>query len=29
VRVGVQKDWRDGGRVRERAYPALQVLYWF
>jgi hypothetical protein len=29
VRVGVQKDWRDGGRVHERAYPALQVLYWF
>jgi hypothetical protein len=29
VRVGVQQDWRDGGRARERTYPALQVLYWF
>ena len=24
-----QQNWRDGGRVRERGYPALQVLYWF
>ncbi len=29
VRAGCQQNWRDGGRVRQQAYPALQVLYWF
>jgi hypothetical protein len=29
VRAGWQKDWRDGGRVRRREFPALQLLYWF
>jgi hypothetical protein len=29
VRGGWQYDWRDGGRVRARGYPALQVLAWF
>lgn len=28
-RVGLQMDWRQGGRVTRRAYPAVQVLYWF
>ena len=28
-RVGFQMDWRAGGRVTRRAYPAVQVLYWF
>ena len=28
-RVGVQMDWRDGGRVTMRTYPAAQVLFWF
>jgi hypothetical protein len=28
-RIGLQVDWRDGGRVTHRAYPAAQVLYWF
>jgi len=29
IRAGWQHNWRDGGRVHERGYPALQVLYWF
>jgi len=29
VRAGWQRDWRDGGRVRRRDYPAAQILYWF
>jgi len=29
ARVGVQRDLRDGGRVRERTYVATQVLFWF
>ena len=29
IRAGWQQNWRDGGRVHERGYPALQVLYWF
>jgi hypothetical protein len=29
LRAGWQQDWRDGGRVHQRGYPALQVLYWF
>jgi hypothetical protein len=29
VRGGWQYDWRDGGRVRARGYPALQILAWF
>ena len=29
ARAAWQKDWRDGGRVRRREFPALQLLYWF
>jgi hypothetical protein len=29
VRVGTQMNWRDGGRILSRLYPALQVLAWF
>jgi hypothetical protein len=29
VRAGWQENWRDAGRVLQRGYPALQVLYWF
>ena len=29
VRGGWQHNWRDGGRVLERGYPAVQLLYWF
>ncbi len=29
VRGGWQHNWRDGGRVRERGYPAVQLLFWF
>jgi hypothetical protein len=29
IRAGWQHNWRDGGRVRERGFPALQVLVWF
>ena len=29
VRVGCQMDWRDGGRILARTYPALQLLAWF
>jgi hypothetical protein len=29
VKVGWQQNWRDGGRVRTRAFPALAVQYWF
>lgn len=28
-RVGWQQNWRDGGRVSRRGYPALELLYWF
>lgn len=29
VRAGIQRDWRDGGFVRSRSYPAFEALYWF
>jgi hypothetical protein len=29
VRGGWQHNWRDGGRVRERGFPAAQALFWF
>jgi hypothetical protein len=29
VRIGWQMNWRDGGRVLARGYPALQLLAWF
>jgi hypothetical protein len=29
VRAAWQKNWREGGRVRRREFPALQLLYWF
>jgi hypothetical protein len=29
LRAGWQHNWRDGGRIRERGFPALQVLVWF
>ena len=29
LRAGWQHNHREGGRVQERNYPALQVLYWF
>jgi len=29
VRVGWQQNWRSAGRVLDRGYPLLQVLYWF
>ena len=29
LRCGWQQDWRAGGRVRERGYPAIQTLIWF
>lgn len=29
IRAGWQHDWRQGGRVRTRGMPAMQVLYWF
>lgn len=29
IRGGWQMDWRDGGRVSKRGYPALQLLFWF
>lgn len=29
IRAGVQRNWRDGGRVRSRTYPALQVIFGF
>jgi len=29
VKVGWQQNWRDGGRVRTRGFPALAVQYWF
>ncbi len=29
ARAAWQRDWRDGGRVRSRDFPALQLLYWF
>lgn len=29
VRLSVQHNLRDGGRVRERTYVATQVIYWF
>ena len=28
-RLGWQQNWRDGGRVSRRGYPALELLYWF
>lgn len=29
IRAGWQHNWRDGGRIRERGFPALQALLWF
>jgi hypothetical protein len=29
LRAGWQHDWRAGGRVRQRGYPAVQALVWF
>jgi hypothetical protein len=29
LRGGWQHNWREGGRVLERGYPAAQLLYWF
>jgi hypothetical protein len=29
IRAGWQMNWRDGGRVRKRGYPVLQLLFWF
>ena len=28
-RAGWQHNWRSGGRVQERGFPAAQVLFWF
>jgi hypothetical protein len=29
IKVGWQHNWRDGGRVRARGFPAIQLLYWY
>ena len=29
LRLVVQRDWRDGGRVHERTYVSAQLAYWF
>lgn len=29
IRGGYQYNWRDGGRVHQRGYPALMALFWF
>jgi hypothetical protein len=29
IKVAWQHNWRDGGRVRTRGFPAIQVLYWY
>ena len=29
IRAGWQRNWRDGGRVRTRSFPALQVIFGF
>jgi hypothetical protein len=29
LRVAVQPNWRDGGRVRQRTYPSAELAYWF
>jgi len=29
VKAAWQHDWRDGGRVRSRGFPALECLVWF
>lgn len=29
IRAGGQMNWRDGGRILKRAYPAVQLLFWF
>jgi hypothetical protein len=29
LRGGWQQDWRDGGFVHRRGYPAFEALYWF
>jgi hypothetical protein len=29
IRAAVQHNWRDGGRVRSRTFPALQVIFGF
>jgi hypothetical protein len=29
LRAGWQMNWRSGGRILNRGYPALQILFWF
>jgi hypothetical protein len=29
IKAGWQYNWRDGGRVRERGYPAIQLHFWY
>jgi len=29
IKVAWQHNWRDGGRVRTRGFPAIQLLYWY
>jgi hypothetical protein len=29
LRAGWQQNWRDGGRVGQRGFPVVAVLYWF
>lgn len=29
IKVAWQHNWRDGGRVRARGFPAIQLLYWY
>jgi len=29
IKFAWQHNWRDGGRVRERGFPAIQLLYWY
>jgi hypothetical protein len=29
IKAGWQHNWRDGGRVRERGFAAIQFLYWY
>jgi len=29
IKVAWQHNWRDGGRVHARGFPAIQFLYWY
>jgi hypothetical protein len=29
IKAAWQHNWRDGGRVRERGFAAIQLLYWY